>query len=437
MTPRRKRKLRSFVILRLGGLFLAMIAAYTLLVVYSVIGGLEEAASYDLHLDARDFELIYRKNASAPLPSGPRLEAFLGEKDLPGRIKTYFQSNRIEHGDLKVFDLTQGNSDGKTHLLTLILPYDLHDGNRLYLIKTYINPDDISGTSKISDHAPKMLLFFGISFLFLVFFMIQYLFRKVLNSVEVLSEWAHRLNREQLEKIRPDFYFTEIDQLADIIENAVTDLSLALTREHRFLRSASHELRTPIAVIQTSMDLLDLVVPNPGNEEKDIYQRVQRSAQNMHRLTETLLWLNRKKERMPHSDLIRIDILIEELVQENQYLLTGKSVKVSLKLEPATKSYPRVAFRIALGNLIRNALQYTDQGVVNICLSQNSVIVTNTSQISQKTDENHYGFGIGLLLVRQICKRLNINYDYKKAVEGYEAVLTFTEPTKPLRLTGK
>ena len=46
------------------------------------------------------------------------------------------------------------------------------------------------------------------------------------------------------------------------------DLHQALNREHHFLRNASHELRTPIAVIRTNMDLLERLQTNSGDREK-------------------------------------------------------------------------------------------------------------------------------------------------------------------------
>lgn len=60
------RNLRHFAALYLGMLFLIVLTAYTLLVIHSFEGGVEEAAAYDLHLAARDFEILYKKSVSVP-----------------------------------------------------------------------------------------------------------------------------------------------------------------------------------------------------------------------------------------------------------------------------------------------------------------------------------------------------------------------------------
>ncbi|MCG8635447.1 MAG: HAMP domain-containing histidine kinase [Desulfobacterales bacterium] len=424
------RKLNRYITLHLAGLFLVMIVAYTSLVIFSVVGALDAASSYDLHLAARDFELLYRKDALAPLPQGPRLKSYIGKENLPDQIRVLLQSKKITHGKLTLLEDDTGLPKGFGFSMVFVFPYDLHDGRRLYLLKTYTEEDDIPETFKVVDQTPILLLVLGIGFILLFYLLVQALFGKVVNSVRVLSGWARGIDGKLL-KDRPDFYFQEVDQLADIIEDAVTDLNLALTREHRFLRNASHELRTPIAVIQTSMDLLGLVAPDPGKEEKEIYRRIRRSAGDMHRLTETLLWLNRKKEEMPLSEPIRIHSLIDELVQENAYLLSGKSTEVSLETVPATINFPVVALRIALGNLIRNAFQHTDQGIVRISSSRGSVTVANTSESLNQADGDRSGFGLGLLLVQQICEKLNITYECRKTRGGHEAVLMWPRENGP------
>ena len=88
------RKLRHYVALYLGMLFLIVLTAYTLLVIHSFVGGQEEAAAFDLHLAARDFEILYKKNVAAPLPKAPRLKAYLGKKICrPGSKKIFHLTN--------------------------------------------------------------------------------------------------------------------------------------------------------------------------------------------------------------------------------------------------------------------------------------------------------------------------------------------------------
>ena len=214
------------------------------------------------------------------------------------------------------------------------------------------------------------------------------------------------------------------------MKNAVGDLHRALTREHQFLRNASHELRTPIAVLRTNMDLLERLRLDFGDQEKAVYPRLRRAVDDIHQLTETLLWLSRKEETMPEPENVSIGEMVDELVRENRYLLKGKDVDLWLDIAAARATLPAVAVRIALGNLIRNAFQYTGRGSVEILVAQDAVTITNRYRAMEKVDSGggDYGYGLGLMLVRQISEKLNLQYENRAIPGGHRASLALPKP---------
>lgn len=410
---KKTRKLRRYIIISLSLIALVMIAGYSIFVEYALFKGLVETASFDLYVAARDFESQYADNLDASLPEGPRLKAFLGDENLPGWFKKRHPSGTLKHGEIEL-DEVDGQEFGLGKwFIYIALAHDLHDGNRLYLIKLYTEKDDIPGTFQFSESAELVIFCIGIAFITLVFGAASYLFRKVFFSVELLADWAKNLDRKRLEQPRPNFHFEEINQLADLIQDAASDLHQALNREHHFLRNASHELRTPIAIIQTNIDLLERLPSRSEDNKKIPHQRIRRAVDNMHQLTETLLWLSRKEETMPSPESININEMVEELVQANQYLLSDKNIDLDLNLEEAKATLPRAALGIVLGNLIRNAFQHTEKGRVAIRVAQNAVTITNTAsnQGAANPAANDYGFGLGLILVEQICQKLNLSYE--------------------------
>jgi len=421
---KKKRKLRHYISLWLGLISLVMIVAYTMLVVYSIFAGIDDTAGYELHLAARDFEILYKKDPKTPLPTAPRMTAYMGEKNLPTWFKDNFAPEILDHAELIMEEMDDSQNQ---YFTFLAFPYDLYDGQRLYLIKIFTQADDLPEAFTRSDRAGFLILILGIGFILCIILMVQFLFRKVSGSVEILSLWAATLNQENLEKQRPDFKFHEIDQLADLIQNSVDNLHQALTREHQFLRNSSHELRTPIAILRSNMDLLERLRPNPNDQEKAIYQRMRRGVDNMHRLTETLLWLSRKEEKMPQPQPVLINALVDELVQENKYLLTGKEVDLTLDTVVVSVTLPLAACRIALSNLIRNAFQYTGRGKVKIQVSATQVLVINQNRELEEIPEqgDDYGFGLGLMLVEQISQKIGLHYENQPIAGGHRAVLSF------------
>jgi len=420
-------KLKRYISIFLAVVFVVVITAYTVLVYYSLLAGIIEAATYDLRLAARDFSALYKTDSMAPLPKAPRVTAYIGETDLPVWLKDEYSPETLGHDEIELDDLEARVNGIDQEIFFFVLAHDLYDGKRLYLVKLYQEADDIPDAFRYSERTEILVVSFGIGFIVLIFLVIRFLFRKVAGSIEILSEWAGSLTREDLDLPRPGFKFREIDQLADLIQNAVGDLHEAMTREHRFLRNASHELRTPIAVLRSNMDLLNKLWPDLPDREKNIFQRMGRAVDNMHQLTETLLWLSRKEETMPEPECVDIVDLVNELVRENRFLLAGKEVSLSLDTLPSQGLFPRTACRIALGNLIRNACQYTVQGRIEIRVSPQAVSITNRSGASPNVPGSDYGFGLGLLLVDQICRKLNMSYENRPVQDGHLAELSWRE----------
>ncbi len=415
------RKLRQYIGIRLGLLALLMIGVYSILVEFSLVKGMEETAAFNLRRTAADFERAYKENPSTPLPEWSRLKAYLGERDLP---EWFIAPKSLESGKLLTEEIGFEDS-GSGNCLVLIMVCDLFDGRRLYLIETYTEQDDIPGAFRYSENLDILILAMGIGFILLIFMAVRAIFRRVSASLESLADWAGGLTRDSLEQPRPGFAFREVDQLADLIQNAVRDLHQALGREHFFLRSASHELRTPIAVLRSNMDLLERLRPDLDDGEKAVYRRMDRAVNTMRRLTETLLWLSRKDEHIPLSEPADIGSIVNDLVEENRYLLKGKNVELQLHAPSVFVSIPKAACRIALANLIRNAFQYTGLGTVEIRVKPDAVIITNTGQVIgfPGPNEADFGFGLGLILVSQIARKLNLAYENGPFPGGHRAVL--------------
>jgi signal transduction histidine kinase len=259
---------------------------------------------------------------------------------------------------------------------------------------------------------------------------LRFFFHRISTPVNALGDWANSLTPKNLERPHPDFRFEEINRLADLIQLSVGDLHQALQREHFFLSSASHELRTPIAVIRTNLDLLQRLQPSMDERTSTSFQRIRRAADNMRGLTETLLWLSRKEENMPPAETVDIYRMVNELVRENRYLLEGKDVDLNMDMIQATAILPKVALVIATRNLIRNAFQHVHQGRIEIRLTRSAIVITNTEPRGEKDvhTSSEYGFGLGLLLAKQIANKLNLSYENRTVSHGHEATLYFAGP---------
>ncbi|TKB09665.1 HAMP domain-containing sensor histidine kinase [Desulforhopalus sp. IMCC35007] len=254
------------------------------------------------------------------------------------------------------------------------------------------------------------------------------LLRRVSRPVAALGQWAHTLNAENLNKPLPDFSYPELNDLAGLIRTSLSSVQESLAREHRFLSYASHELRTPITIIRNNIELLRKIKETQGSgyisQQEKVINRIDRASLNMQYLTETLLWLSKKEMVSLPVKCIQLDKMLAQLVEEMEYLLDRKEVELKLETRPCTVFLPEFPVQIILGNLIRNAFQYTWEGCINIFQEDNRVVVTNP-QSPADTGQNDVGFGLGLQLTAQLTKKLDWRYVDESTTDVHKASITF------------
>ncbi|WP_232309604.1 sensor histidine kinase [Luteibacter yeojuensis] len=148
-------------------------------------------------------------------------------------------------------------------------------------------------------------------------------------------------------------------------------------RERNFTRDASHELRSPLTVIKMSSDMLadEADLSEFGHRS---LERIRRSTRELESLVEAFLILSRESDQgLAEEDFIVNKVLRQE-VDYARELIAGRPVELILD-EPsafALHASPRV-FAVLCGQLIRHALQQTDQGTIVVTVMPGSVSVIN------------------------------------------------------------
>ncbi len=254
------------------------------------------------------------------------------------------------------------------------------------------------------------------------------LLRRVSRPMAALVAWTRALQVEQLDQPPPDFAYPELNQLAELIRTSLSSVQQALAREHRFLRHASHELRTPISVIRNNIELLHKLqqqaVEPLAPRQAQIVDRIDRASLTMRHLTETLLWLSREATEPLAQREVALDQLLRQLVEEMSYLLADKPVTLTLETSAWRLQLPDAAARIVLGNLIRNAFQHTWSGRVVIQQQRQRVVITNQAAESGPPEtEGESGFGLGLQLTERLTARLGWPYSNQLLAGGRQVTL--------------
>jgi len=298
-------------------------------------------------------------------------------------------------------------------------------GEIRYLSKVLNRPDAPNSANRHIPHVVWIAIF-AVSAITLFLSALLFIIGKVARPVESLKNWAKTLDEEKLKQPVPDFQYSELNTLAEIVKNSLGSVQESLVREQQFLAHASHELRTPIAVIRANTELLNKLHQKEGGTAKQssVLARIDRAGKSMTNLTNTLLWLSREEPLLAESETLDLQILIETLTAELAYLLNAKAVQLEVKTAPYTLQLAEIPCRIVLANLIRNAFQHTLEGKVVIYQEKSNVIITNSCEEKALAGAD-LGFGLGLRLSKKLAVRYGWYYSAKQDAAFYKAQIRF------------
>ncbi len=300
-----------------------------------------------------------------------------------------------------------------------------------YISTSLDRPSSDSLFDQRMDESRRNVWIIGAATLLLVGLIAVILYRLIAGPTSRLLEWTRQLDVDTMKEERPDFGYPELNELASLFQVSMTRVQQTMAREQAFLRFASHELRTPIAVIRNNTELLTRMSERGMDIQDDrveaTLQRLERAGITMAQLTETLLWLSREDMSQLPEQPLRPCVLIQQLTDELGFLLNNKNVTLELTLDHDwCAELPETPLRIVLGNLIRNAFQHTWEGTVTISQRQGQIHIDNTNHLTA-TEDNDLGFGLGLQLTQQLTDRLGWHYQNHSEGHGHRVLLALSD----------
>jgi signal transduction histidine kinase len=192
-------------------------------------------------------------------------------------------------------------------------------------------------------------------------------------------------------------------------------LDAYVQREKALVSLASHELRTPVAVIAGALDVLE-ARGSLGEADRSTVARIRRAADEMRTDVEALLKLARRAgdgERAVRVDLAAAAQAVIAELESSAPEHCGRIAGVFPSPSPSIDADPALV-RMLLRNLIQNAIRHTGDGV-RIELGERSLRIADRGEglpeairarLVGEGDRNVPEDGLGLFIVRLICERL-------------------------------
>lgn len=222
-----------------------------------------------------------------------------------------------------------------------------------------------------------------------------------------------------------DYPRNEIGLLANTLEGSFRRVASFVDRERAFTRNASHELRTPVAVIRGAVDVIALNRDLPA-PVCDALRRIEGAAIDM---TETLDMLLAVAREQAHRDPETLQLLpfAQKAVADAATRFPGRALDVSIDVPPDMRvQLNAAALQLILGNLVCNSFQHAAGSRLQIYADGASLIIADTGpgiesanlfQPLVKSSESP-GSGLGLDIVKRLCLATGIDLSWGKVDTG-------------------
>ena len=186
----------------------------------------------------------------------------------------------------------------------------------------------------------------------------------VLRPIERITRVAREIQATDLSRrINLRGPNDELRRLADTFDAMLARLDAAFESQRRFIHEASHELRNPLAVIRTNVEVA-MADPDTSKEEfTELGAVVGRTAERMSTLVDDLLSYARRGEPANRAGLIDVAPIVVETAAEFRVSAEAQNIRIDYVTTPGLWVHgDGTQFRQALANLVGNALRHAPGG---------------------------------------------------------------------------
>ncbi|MGL4733199.1 MAG: HAMP domain-containing sensor histidine kinase, partial [Fusobacteriaceae bacterium] len=254
--------------------------------------------------------------------------------------------------------------------------------------------------------------------------------KRLTRNIEKLNDAAKKMaHLEFVEKLEINTE-DEIGELAQSIEEMSQNLRDSMESLKNFVGNASHELKTPISVVNMICQNLRNEDMFTKKERLEAYEKLIKETEGMGELIQNLMTLS--KVSYSKNNLNPININLKKIVMASVYkyemLEIDKGLDVQVDIDRDVYLLTDYSFfKVVLDNLIQNAMKYAPlESALHIFIEENRLVIENELEKNlQEKKENLFepfkrgsnvsgtdieGSGLGLSIVKSILELLNFSY---------------------------
>ncbi len=218
-----------------------------------------------------------------------------------------------------------------------------------------------------------------------------------------------------------DRYFSKIE-----IKRKNAELQELNDQLQKFIYSASHDMRAPLASIKGVLKVA--VSEELSQKAREYFSLIEKSANRLDDYVQNIIHYYQNAQTETSIKPVDLKAMAESLVTQYQGFDVLEKFSIDLEVLSSTPFYTdEYRWRIILGNLLSNAIRYRDQaksqGIIKINIIQNSEkavmrfeengvgmtadTLAQVRDMLQGSERKTLGSGLGLYLIREAVRRLS------------------------------
>ena len=298
--------------------------------------------------------------------------------------------------------------------------------------------------SKVKDFETSILAIFVLLYILftaLIFFIIDYIRRNIIiqKPLNDILDATNLISKGEFDiKLKPRHNYNNYDELDKIMIN-INKMAIGLRNDEilkkDFISNFSHEIKTPIAIMNGYINLLKR--NEMSKEERDEYiDKLYNSSINLSNLISNILKLNKLENSEMELNDVNLSNVLENVIISYDELINNKRINLDIDMDDRLIKYTNESFiQLIFSNLISNAIKFSKyEGIVEIKLknkndyiefmvkdngigmSKNTIIHIFNRFYQGDTSHKTEGNGLGLSMVKKAIDRLG----YKISIESEE-----------------
>jgi heavy metal sensor kinase len=274
----------------------------------------------------------------------------------------------------------------------------------------------------------RVLVIVGGIVVWAAFGLTQQILRWGLRPVDDLADQMGRISEENLNKIKKDYpsLHRELVPFVKSWEAMLNRLAIAMQEQKRFTADAAHELKTPVALIKSTLQLAQSQRRTVDFYEEAISNALE-DVERLNHLISQLLDLSRLEsgEAVIEQEIVDLREAIEDVAESYTPFLGSRALILNRQLCDAAIRGNRRQIRQLFGNIIDNAIKYApprttitvsmvvEDGTAAITVHDKGgsipedecrLLFNRFYRMEKGRDRNSGGSGLGLAIAQEIAR---------------------------------